>query len=175
MIDQKTLKEILHYDPDTGVFTWKHRETNGCPFVTAWNTRFAGLIAGSLTNCGYLAISFRRHFKKRILAHRVAMIYMGETIGAKQVDHINGDRADNRYCNLRLVSPAMNSRNAVTIGNESGFCGVYYDKRRLYWYVKYGDNCWGGAYDTKDAAIAARLEINSRLGYTERHGTKKGA
>lgn len=175
MLTQEYLRSILDYNPETGVFTWL--ENGGRP--KSWNTRWAGKSAGSTNKSGYtcLSISFRGH-KKRMLAHRLAFIYM-EGEAPEQVDHINGLRGDNRWENLRAVDNFINSRNQkLRNTNTSGHNGVYWCKRRSLWYVRIGlrgKNLHGGYFENKQDAIKARSELDVKLNYHSQHGIKKGA
>lgn len=107
------LAELLEYDPDTGVFTWKVNR-GGCK---------AGDIAGSDHNRGYWQIRVKGC---RYLAHRLAFLLMTGAMPAGDVDHINGNRADNRWCNLRDVSRTLNNQNQrrAQKDNETGLLGV---------------------------------------------------
>jgi hypothetical protein len=115
-MNQEQLKELLHYDPETGVFTWK--ESRG-------NVK-AGQIAG-WENDGYLKIQIN---KKSEQLHRLAFLYMTGELPAEQVDHKNQNRSDNRWENLREVSQAENLKNK-TLGanNKSGLLGVCFSKQ----------------------------------------------
>lgn len=85
-----------------------------------------------------------------------------EIIGAKKgevVDHINGDKSDNRKCNLRIATPSQNSTNSKHRNNESGYRGVYLDKRRNLWKSEIrpspGKRKFLGYFENKeDAALA---------------------
>ena len=85
------LRELLHYDPETGVFTWR---------VDRGRNKLSGLPAGSLTAKGYLNISIDG---KEYYAHALAWMYVhGYLPAMRQIDRINGDRLDNRIANFRL-------------------------------------------------------------------------
>jgi len=91
-ITQARLKELLHYDPKSGVFTWKHSRS---PRVRA------GMVAGTRTSKGYWAIGLSE-CGGRITAHRLAWLYVyGEW--PSYVLTRNGDRADCRLDNLEGV------------------------------------------------------------------------
>lgn len=75
--------------------------------------------ANSIKNC------------QRIIFHRIVMKVDNPKV---QVDHINGNRSDNRKCNLRICSNQENSFNKYkNSNNTSGYKGVYYDKERNKW------------------------------------------
>lgn len=92
------LKQVLHYDMDTGVFTWVQK--------THKNFRVpVGSVAGSVGNRGYVAIWVDRHL---YLAHRLAWFYMTGEWPVALIDHDDTDKSNNRWTNLR---PASNSQN----------------------------------------------------------------
>lgn len=105
------LRELLHYDPETGLFTWK---------VARQGTR-AGAFAGAL-NHGYLRITIDwRHYP----AHRLAWLYMTGEWPADLIDHINLVSDDNRFVNLRQATRAQNMHNSARPRtNTSGVKGV---------------------------------------------------
>lgn len=119
----KELKEQLNYDPETGVFTWKINKKG----------LFAGSVAGDINVIGYRRIGFNC---KRWLAHRLAWFYMTGEMPKNHIDHINLNRSDNRWCNLREATNAENMRNAgLRKDNTSGYKGVYWDKRISKWFA----------------------------------------
>ena len=103
MLSADDLRAELNYDPETGIFTWKSGRGRG-------GTWTAGGIAGGPDGHGYWRISVKR---VRRLAHRLAWLYAFGVWPNKQVDHINGDRTDNRIANLRLASNAEKIREAL--------------------------------------------------------------
>jgi hypothetical protein len=116
------LKELLTYNPETGVFVWNK---NG-------KGRYmrAGAVAGSKHCAGYVQI---HHGGNSYLAHRLAWFWVhGEW--PSEIDHANGDRTDNRLENLRLCSRVENTWNMKTPKtNKSGFKGVSFFKPRKKW------------------------------------------
>jgi hypothetical protein len=124
MITQEELKELLNYNSETGVFTWK---------VSPARQVFSGDIAGTKRKDGYIQIKVKN---KLILSHRLAWIYMYGYL-PKYIDHINGQRDDNRIINIREVSNQQNSLNSkISKNNTSGIKGVYWDKSRNKWTVR---------------------------------------
>lgn len=109
----ETLKSLLHYDPDTGVFTWAAR--SGARSVI-------GTVAGHVRITGYRTIAFNG---EKYAAHRLAWLYMtGEEPGIL-IDHVNGQRDDNRWENLRQATFAQNSANSTRQSNNTtGLKGV---------------------------------------------------
>jgi hypothetical protein len=104
------LREVLHYEPETGVFTWRLRR--GC--------RAKGSIAGATHHSGYWRI---RVDEVLYNAHRLAWLYMTGEWPAEELDHINRDNADNRWANLREATRSQNGANTIR-PNPSGFRGV---------------------------------------------------
>lgn len=89
------IREILDYDPDSGVFRWRSHGRN---------TR-AGGVAGTVANWGYMLIRLGR---KNYRAHRLAWLWVYGEWPSDQLDHINRDRKDNRIANLRKADQSDN-------------------------------------------------------------------
>lgn len=113
------LKELLTYNPETGIFTWNLYK----------RCVKKGDIAGSLSG-KYIKIGLD---SKSYNAHRLAWLYVyGEL--PKYIDHINGNPADNRICNLRAATANENSKNSKKpSSNTSGIKGVNFDKHHNQW------------------------------------------
>ena len=121
MLDVGRLRELLNYDPETGVFTWR----------VARKGRFKGSVAGSTDSNGYRTI---RLDDVLYLEHRLAVLYMIGEWPKATVDHINGERADNRWTNLREATWSQNLANrSPNKNNTSGAKGVWWNKRRSKW------------------------------------------
>lgn len=147
------LKEYLDYDRETGVFTWLVDRTGGVK---------AGMKAGGLHN-GYMRIKLGG---VECLAHRLAWIYANGSIPEnREIDHINGMKADNRLCNLRLATPMQQRANAkLNSDNTSGYRGVYWNKKRKKWRAHIQRDHLG-YFATKDEAAAVyALAFNERFG-----------
>lgn len=107
------VRELLHFDPETGVFTRRVR--------TARRTH-VGDIAGCDNGHGYI---FFMVDGRAFLAHRLAWLYMTGEWPKADIDHVNCDRADNRFCNLREATRSQNRTNArMRRADTSGFKGV---------------------------------------------------
>jgi len=117
MITQSKLKEILDYDIDTGVFTWK---------VSASSSVSVGSIAGAIDNKGYRRIGLNRTYKR---AHRLAWFYVYGEWPKSQIDHINRNRDDNMLSNLRAANDQQNCRNRSPKINKFGVIGLSWCKR----------------------------------------------
>nr|UVX81305.1 MAG: zinc-binding loop region of homing endonuclease [Bacteriophage sp.] len=159
MITKEYLREVLDYNPETGIFTTR---------VDTKHHR-AGDEVGFITGKGYVRISVPGMKDLQYQAHRLAFMYM---LGAwpECVDHVNGARDDNRWVNLRDANVEVNSRNMKKRkDNSSGTTGVYFRKDNSKWRVIVS-NISIGQYDTYEEACSVRAEVAARLGYTERHG-----
>jgi len=110
------LKEYLEYNPETGIFIW----------ILKPNKRIKiGDNAGSLSHTGYMCIKFKgKHF----LSHRIAWFLTYKIWPDKDIDHINGNKKDNRIINLRLATKSQNKQNQIkpSKNNKTGYLGVYY-------------------------------------------------
>ena len=121
-LTQDRLKQLLHYDPDTGVFVWRVNRT--------WSVR-AGNVAGKKHHSGYWNLFVDG---KWLMAHRAAWLYSYGTWPAADIDHINRIRDDNRLCNLREANRSENCQNQpIRKSNTSGITGVSWHK---------GSNAW---------------------------------
>ena len=158
-MDQQALQKELEYSPDNGIFVWKTSRRGRVKI---------GDEAGSPHKGGYVQIRF---FGKDYLAHRIALIISGIDLkSTDQVDHINGDRADNRLANLRIATRSQNCQNAfIRKDNISGFKGVGFDVKRKKWRARITANkkCkWIGYFDKIEEAHAAYCQAAKEL-----HGT----
>lgn len=109
------LRELLHYDPETGVFTW---------IASPRKSIAAGAEAGCVPKPGrkgkYIVITID---KSHHYAHRLAWLYVTGGWPTNNIDHKNGDRFDNRFANLRDVSQRVNRENQ-TVCNRNNVLGV---------------------------------------------------
>lgn len=110
---------MLEYFPDTGMFVWKHfRFKSG-----KRNSQFAGKVAGSLSDEGYVVIVIEKRIYK---AHRLAWYGMTDIWPEDQIDHKNNVRSDNRWCNLREATNQTNQFNRHANKNSKlGVKGVH--------------------------------------------------
>ena len=118
--DTQYLKQILDYNPETGIFTWKNK-ING-------TRNIKGQPAGCIKKrSGYhkIVIDYQEY-----LSHRLAFVWMGYPL-PHQVDHINGIRHDNRWSNLRAATNSLNGLNRKATSN-TGRKGVHRTKKGLY-------------------------------------------
>jgi hypothetical protein len=164
------LRERLRYEPETGKLFW--REHKSMP--QSWNTRWGGKEAlAALHTKGYLHGVFGG---KGLKSHRVIWAIEHGFWPVHQIDHIDGNRSNNRIENLRDVIQSVNMRNAKKqINNASGFVGVRFVKDIKRWQARINIDKKNaphlGYFDNIEDAIAARQEVSQKHGYTERHGT----
>lgn len=139
MVTQERLKQLFHYDPETGVFI--RRVTHG--------NQVKGKIAGSM-NHGYICIGVDMD---EYPAHRLAWLYMTGEWPEYQLDHADYDRSNNRFANLREATHSENGHNRGANKNcLSSLKGVHWDKRRNKWYVRIMNNHknnWLGYFEDK--------------------------
>ena len=149
------IKRVFSYNPETGELT--RLET--APSTRAW----LGRTVTSRNAYGYYTV---RLAGKTYLVSRLAFVFMtGEWPGGF-VDHINGDRTDNRWCNLRVCTKAQNCQNQTAMRGRSGFRGVHWDKRFQRWKASIRANGLRynlGSFVSKEDAIIARLKASKEL------------
>lgn len=151
-LTRERLKELLSYEPDTGHLRWRVRRNSFGGKISP------GSIAGTPKD-GYLQIGIDgRHYR----AHRLIWLMMTGAMpsAGTEIDHRNGDRADNRWRNLRLVDRSKNNMNAGLRGNnKSGVTGVSRRADTGKWHARItveGRIILLGNFIEKSAAIAAR-------------------
>lgn len=149
-MDYAELAETLNYDPLTGMFTWKQQ-------------------AGTVPTNGYRYITVNG---KMMLAHRIAwLMQYGEDPEGKLIDHVNGDRLDNRIENLRIATYSQNSANAKRHSrNTSGLKGASKVVKDGIWTGRWQASITFnrkqinlGSFKTKEAAHAAYVTAAERL------------
>jgi hypothetical protein len=149
------VRSLLSYDPETGIVTHKAREEK-TRFDVTWNKRFAGRAATVLRG-HYRYISM---FKRSYSVSRIAWVIHYGKWPKEFIDHINGDKLDNRICNLRDVTRQQNTVNtSVRKNSATQIKGVSYrEGRRLRWCAKIranGKQTYLGSYLTANEAAAA--------------------
>lgn len=171
---QKILKDRLVYNPDTGIFVWRIRDLKyfkNDRDMNAWNTRYAGKIAGHLNkHHGYWIIVINN---KNYRAHRLAWLYINGYM-PNELDHVNHMKADNRIINLREVTHLQNSKNkTLHKNNTSGITGVYFNKDKQRWAAQIrskGKNIHIGYFNTIEEATAERIAAETKHGFHINHG-----
>lgn len=150
------LRDTLDYNPDTGLFRHK----------TVRKGVRIGAVAGGLER-GYVRIGIDGTL---YYAHRLAWLYMTGKDAPNDVDHINGERSDNRFCNLRAVTRSENMQNRRKVGrsNSSGFLGVSWVAAQKKWSARIRTPGRGkylslGFFDAPEDAYAAYVEAKRVL------------
>jgi hypothetical protein len=155
ILTQARLKELLHYDPETGIFTWAISRP-GMP---------KGRIAGSLHNEGYIDLMIDgRHYR----AHRLAWLYVYGKFPDDLIDHKDGVRSNNKISNLRECTNSTNLQNLKRgyTGTSSSFLGVSWHRKANKWVaqiVTNGKNKYLGLFNTEEDAHKAYLAAKATL------------
>ncbi|WP_264041469.1 HNH endonuclease signature motif containing protein [Pectobacterium carotovorum] len=172
-ITNEFVKEILSYDPETGIFIWKDRDEryfSDKRACSTWNRKYPGTVAGTPDNKGYLRISINN---KKHKSHRIAWLYV-YGYWPELIDHINGNKSDNRIKNLRDVSFSENMRNRPTLKSSStGVNGVVKSSNGKGFLAHInvdGVNKYLGTFPSIDEAVRERKIADSIYGYHENHG-----
>lgn len=142
MLTQNRLKQVLHYEPLTGMFTW----------LVSGNGRNIGAEAGSVVKARnelkYQTISVDG---KTYFAHRLAFLYMTGLFPVNVVNHIDGDGLNNVWLNLEDVTQAVNLQSDNIVSrSKSGVRGVYWNPKAQRWqanYVRDGVRYYIGLFD----------------------------
>lgn len=134
-ITQADVLKQLRYEPETGLLYRRPiPERNRIDRMR--NSRFANKPATYLNSTGHVQLLINGH---HYLAHRVIWLLVHGEWPEGDIDHINGDRADNRLSNLRIATPAQNSTNTRRYkNNTTGYRGVHWNKRQRRWTVRIG-------------------------------------
>jgi HNH endonuclease len=124
VLTQERLKQMLDYDPVTGVFKWLKRSGSGSPIKK-------GMVAGHIDSSGHRQVMV---CGKLYMAHRLAWFYIHSKWPKNQIDHIDGDGSNNSLSNLREATPSQNAHNkAIFKSNTSGVKGVSYSLSHKKW------------------------------------------
>jgi hypothetical protein len=165
-LTQSFLQKYFTYSSDTGEFHRlfiRDRWGNETPVIKK---------VGTVRDDGYLEINILNKVYK---SHRLAWLYM-TGVWPDEVDHVNGVRSDNRWCNLREVDKHANMKNrGLNHNNTSGTSGITWFKDTNQWRVRInhdGRRISLGLFDTIDEAVAARKGAERILGYHENHGKR---
>ena len=157
MLPPELLRKLLRYDPDTGKLYWRRRDESISNKFKHFNMLFASQEAGYIGTLGYVKLTV---LGCNVLAHRAIYAIMTGAWPEEQMDHINGDRSDNRWVNLRHVTHLQNSANKSGWSKKtsSGFIGVY-RRPKGNWQAcatKDGRRKCLGTFDSELAAAKAR-------------------
>lgn len=154
------LREVIHYEPDTGVFTRRVRLAQRHHVGDRADTVVSG---GKLQ--GYRRVSL---FSQRYLAHRLAWLYVHGDWPVLDIDHINGVKGDNRIANLRLADDQLNSENTrrARASSRHGVLGVHWHKQSSRWRARIqvnGRSVHLGMFDTQEQAHQAYIDAKREV------------
>lgn len=171
----EALRQLLRYEPETGKLFWRERGPEWFKSdarMRSWNTRYAG--AEALAHVGRNGYKGGAILWHQVYAHRVVWAIIAGAWPSDQIDHVNHDKTDNRFGNLREVSNRANGWNqSMGRNNTSGVTGVAFDVRynkfraRIY---ANGKEIWLGYHDDIASAENARRDAEAQLGYHPNHG-----
>lgn len=173
------VRQLLDYDPKTGALTWKRRDPSmfksgghtaehNC---NVWNKKYAGRLAGTL-NKGYFQVKMP---DKVHHAHRIIWLIITGEWPKHEIDHIDGNRSNNKLSNLREATRTQNCRNLrISIRNKSGHKGVHFAKNVNKWRVSVGHKKIGLFTILEDAIVARdKAEIELFGEFTRGYKTMK--
>ena len=151
MLTAARLREVLVYDPTSGVFTWR----------VARGRAPAGAVAGQRSRYGYTAIRVDRVL---YAAHRLAWLYVHSVWPPDEIDHRDGVRNNNRLNNLRAATRGENMQNVVS--PRDGMQGTFFRADRGRWKASIKINQRAthlGFFDTEVEARHAYLRAKAEL------------
>lgn len=179
----KLMRQLLRYEPETGKLFWRERvpemfqtgKRSREAICQGWNRLFAGKEAfPQLRADGY---RYGRLADGQFMAHRVAWAIFHGKDPLGTIDHVNGDRSDNRIGNLRDCPMAINAKNlSLRKDNKFGVPGISFRPRRLstrQWLAVIkvdGRSIHLGSFESINDAIEARREAENRYGFHRMSG-----
>lgn len=162
MVTVEQVREALRYSPVVGVFEWRK---------PGRRIRVGGLAGAVVKGSGYVRIVLAG---KPYPAHRLAWLYMTGAWPAEDIDHIDGDRSNNAWNNLRQATKSTNGWNkCVMRTNRSGIKGLSQHNETGRWQARFEANgeIWSAMFATKEAAESAIREKRSQVhGEFANHG-----
>jgi len=165
------VRQLLDYERETGVLTWKARTPdmfeklyhNPEKQCHSWNNKYAGMKAGCISH-GRVLVSI---YNKKYFAHRIAWLIAYGIWPEHEIDHVSGDSKDNCLLNLREATSGENHQNLSRARNNiSGFSGVRYIKDRTKWiaFITVGKKRRHlGTFGTFEDAVSARLKAKKEM------------
>jgi len=152
------LQELLNVNAETGEVVWRVARNSRGGFVKP------GVAAGWNDSHGYRTVTV---MQRDIKLHRLVWLFVHGKWPVGQIDHVNGNRSDNRISNLREASATVNTQNyhGLRRHNTSGVTGVYWDKRRTVWVAQISaskKHIHLGQFASKDEAAAAVKAARSK-------------
>jgi len=168
-MNQAYLRECFEYRPETGQLIWKARPASHFQSVAAWKNflkRFPGTIAGSPHGDGYWKVGLSVDgVPERLLAHRIIWCLVYGDL-PEMLDHINGEKSDNRLENLREATNRLNQANRkLNKNNSTGYKGVYKHPSKKYVanIRKGGKQCHLGCFESAEDAHRAYVAAANDL------------
>ena len=153
MLTAERLREVLNYDPETGSFIRLASKTR-----TDWVGRSAGGVVGN----GYWLVSVDN---KRYYGHRLAWLYMTGAWPENEIDHINRNRTDNSWPNLREATSSQNKANTGPMRrNTSGLKGVYWSAAANKYFSALSGKYLGLFNSREEASVAYMAAARERYG-----------
>lgn len=154
-MDAEALRELVVYGD--GLLWWKH-DSKYFKHIKAGDA-----VGRGSTKNGYRCTSLNG---KQYYQHRLIWLYVhgGWPVGA--VDHINGNRSDNRIENLRIATPSQNQHNRKKTKNKRGMTGAYKMSRGPSWYstiMVENKKHYLGVFPTEEDAASAYAQAKERL------------
>ena len=180
ILTPEMLRKLLRYEPDTGMLFWrvrpvemfddgkKHTAEHICKW---WNAHYAGAEALKAVNSN----GYKTGHIFNIIYRSQRVIWAMETgTWPNEIDHIDHDRTNNRFENLRAATRQENTRNkSLGVANTSGIIGVHWDKRRQKWRATIGID-WKhkhlGWFTNKAEAAVVRKAAEIKHGFHPNHG-----
>ena len=164
MITQEQLKKLLHYNPETGIFT---------RVVSVYGSKVGSVVGCLDKTTGYLRIGIEGGL---YYSHRLAWMYVHGEFPLNHTDHKNGIKTDNRMVNIRSVTHKENLRNQkMRSTNKSGVNGVSWSKRDKKWHSAIMVNGKQiSLHYSSDffEAVCARFSADKKYGFHINHGQR---
>ena len=186
-LTQEYLKDILDYDPNTGVLTWKERPVSHFRSTSKrdrnhsrniWNARYVKTIAGHKGRNANGKIYIRvRINRKMYLAHRVIYVMVTGEWPRFEIDHKSGVGFDNSWENIADVTHYENMKNTILRDDNSyGITGVSWYRSSEKWRARiyaFREEKYLGYFDDFFEAVCARKSAELKYGFHENHGRPK--
>lgn len=168
------LAQLFQYVEDSGNLHWRERPVSD--FIdeescSKWNSRYAGILAGHIHSSGYLFISIDN---SNYAAHRLIWKIVTGEEPPTHLDHMNNNRSDNRFENLRKATPSQNRMNSsVRSDSKSKFTGIYWHNRDKKWIAEItvdGQRKSLGRFCDHESAQEARMSAEQLYFGERRYG-----